>query len=142
MYIDVACALSALAAARPTLLRKGVPSSGRPVGLISGPSCMTAPVTPVAAIRIASSIGLRGDGAFALLWDKSAELSETPCATRRVRRSCIACMSGYEKRSFRPALRSALAASPAKRFATGAELVSLNSAILGPPFVIEPFMLV
>jgi hypothetical protein len=32
-----------------------VPSSLEPLGLSSGPSCMTAPVTLVEAIRIASS---------------------------------------------------------------------------------------
>ena len=43
-----------------------MPSSGEPSGLSSGPSCMTAPVGPVEAIRIASSSGVSGDGSFAL----------------------------------------------------------------------------
>ena len=66
MNIDVAWALSALDAARPVTCRNGVPSSGLPVGLSSGPSCITAPVGPVPAIRIASSSGVSGEGALAL----------------------------------------------------------------------------
>ena len=66
MNSDVAWQLSALEAARPVTCRNGVPSSGRPFGLSIGPSCITAPVGPVEAIRIASSSGVSGDGSFAL----------------------------------------------------------------------------
>ena len=66
MKNDVACALSALDAARPVTCRNSVPSSVPPSGLSIGPSCMTAPVGPVAAIRIASSSGVSGDGSLAL----------------------------------------------------------------------------
>ena len=66
MKNEVACALSALLAARPVTCRNGVPSSRPPSGLSSGPSCITAPVGPVEAIRIASSSGVSGDGWFGL----------------------------------------------------------------------------
>ena len=66
MNSEVAWQLSALAAARPVTCRNGVPSSGVPSGLSSGPSCMTTPVGPVEAIRIASSSGVSGDGWLAL----------------------------------------------------------------------------
>ena len=66
MNSEVAWQLSALLAARPVTCRNGVPSSGVPSGLSSGPSCMTAPVGPVEAIRIASSSGVSGDGSLAL----------------------------------------------------------------------------
>ncbi len=66
MKNDVAWALSALDAARPATSRNIVPSSGEPSGFCVGPSCMTAPVTLVEAIRIASSSGLSGDGWFGL----------------------------------------------------------------------------
>ena len=66
MKNDVACALSALEAARPATSRNIVPSSGEPSGFCVGPSCMTAPVTLVEAIRIASSSGVSGDGWFGL----------------------------------------------------------------------------
>ena len=62
MKNDVACALSALDAARPATSRNIVPSSGEPSGFWVGPSCITAPVTLVEAIRIASSSGVSGDG--------------------------------------------------------------------------------
>ena len=66
MNNDVAWQLSALDAARPVTCRNGVPSSGLPLGLSSGPSCMTAPVSPVEAMRIASSSGVSGEGSLAL----------------------------------------------------------------------------
>ena len=67
MNNDVAWALSALLAARPVTCRNGVPSSFPPSGLSIGPSCMTAPVGPVEAIRIASSSGVSGDGVVGAL---------------------------------------------------------------------------
>ena len=66
MKSEVAWQLSALLAARPVTCRNGVPSSGVPFGLSSGPSCITEPVGPVEAIRIASSSGVSGDGSLAL----------------------------------------------------------------------------
>ena len=94
MKNDVACALSALDAARPATSRNIVPSSGEPSAFLVGPSCMTAPVTLVEAIRIASSSGLSGDGALALSYGCAPCLSDVPWATRRVRRSWIACANG------------------------------------------------
>ena len=94
MKNDVACALSALDAARPATSRNIVPSSGEPSTFCVGPSCMTAPVTDVEAIRIASSSGVSGDGALLLLYGWAPCSSDTPCATRRVRRSCRAEVSG------------------------------------------------
>jgi hypothetical protein len=66
MTIDVAWQLSALLAARPVTCRNGVPSSGDPSGFTKGPSCMTAPVGPVEAIRIASLSGVSGEGSCLL----------------------------------------------------------------------------
>jgi hypothetical protein len=66
MKNEVAWALSALEAARPVTSRNIVPSSVVPLGLSSGPSCMTAPVMLVEAMRIASSNGLSGEGSFEL----------------------------------------------------------------------------
>ena len=94
MKNDVACALSALEAARPATSRNIVPSSGEPSTFFVGPSCMTAPVMLVEAIRIASSSGVSGDGWFELSYGCAPCLSDTPWATRRVRRSCSAEVSG------------------------------------------------
>jgi hypothetical protein len=72
-----------------------VPSSF-PFGAMSvGPSCVTTPVSPVATISIASSRGSRGSGAFVLTCDSGPALTDTPRATRRVRRRATACINGY-----------------------------------------------
>ena len=91
MKKDVAWALSGLLAAREATLRNGLPSSLFFPWSV-GPSCMTPPVTPtgpVAAMRIASSSGVRGAGTLVLWWLMSPAVIDTPWATRRVRRSCI-----------------------------------------------------
>ena len=66
MKNDVACALSALLAARPVTCRNGVPSSLPAVGLVDRPVVHHRAGRPVEAIRIASSSGVSGDGWFAL----------------------------------------------------------------------------
>jgi hypothetical protein len=95
MNSDVAWALSGLAAERAWALTNIVPrSSGAPEGFLSGPSCITTPVSPVVQIRIASSSGSSRCGALVLRWSSSPASTDTPRATRRVRRSLIACSSG------------------------------------------------
>jgi hypothetical protein len=94
MKSEVAWQLSALEAARPVTWRNGVPSSGLPLGLSSGPSCMTAPVGPVDAIRIDCSSFESGEGEFGLSQLSGPASIETPCATRRVRRSCRQAATG------------------------------------------------
>ena len=94
MKKNAACALSALGAARPATSRNIVPNSREPSGRMVGPSCMTAPVMEVEAIRIASSSAVNGEGALPLSYGCAPWGSDTPWATRRVRRSCSAEVSG------------------------------------------------
>ena len=90
----VAWALSGLEAERPVTLVNGVPSSFVPLTVNSGPSWWISPVTPVAAIKTASSSLLNGAGSLALWWLSGPASIETPRATRRVRRSAMADMRG------------------------------------------------
>src|SRR5262245_49091326 len=100
------------------MFRNGVPSSSVPLGLMSGPSCVVTPVMPVMHVmRIASSRGLSGAGWFLLWWVSGPALSDVPRASRRVRRSTSADISGYSKSSFRDGCCSECGAVPAFGYA-------------------------
>ena len=91
----VACALSALLPVRAMMLRNGVPSSGLPFGLTSGPSCVVTPVMPVMQVMSsASSSAVSGAGSLWLSWLSGPASTDHPRGIRRVRRSVSADMKG------------------------------------------------
>ena len=106
MKRDVAWQLSALGPERARMFQNIEPmSSGAPDGFFKGPSCITTPVSPVQQMRIASSSRVSGHGAFALWYESGPARMEHPSATRRVRRSLIACRRGYERMASSPGCR-------------------------------------
>ena len=52
------------------------------------------PLTPLEEAILIASVGVTGDGSFGLFQVRSPASRDTPWATRRVRRSCRAAVSG------------------------------------------------
>jgi hypothetical protein len=92
---DTACALSMLLADRARTLINGALNRELPSLFNPGTSCIvTRPVRPVETTSTASSSGDSGAGVFVLVWLSGPETIDVPRATRRVRRSVIADISG------------------------------------------------
>jgi hypothetical protein len=82
-------------AERASTLISGAENRSVPLSFFAGTSCIVVlPVRLVETTRTASSSGLRGDGLFALVWLIGPETIDVPRATRRVRRSKMADISG------------------------------------------------
>src|SRR5678816_557815 len=100
---DTAWALSMLLADLARTLMSGAENRSLPSLFLAGTSCIvTLPVSPVETTSTASSSGVSGAGLFELVYVSGPDTIEVPRATRRVRRSKIADISGYVNNSCNP----------------------------------------